>query len=108
MDDASLTTSRRVTTIARSLSGERPVMIVEHWETGDWVFRPAGSFYATELVDVPFAELILTDPGLAELADLPGDWVASSREVGQPWRRRWMYDDTRHIWGANACGGESE
>jgi hypothetical protein len=87
-----------VTTIASALTGERPVMIVEHWEAGDWVFRPAGSYYTTELVDVPFAELILVDPELAELTDLPGDWVASRRAVGQTWRRRWMYEDTRHIW----------
>jgi hypothetical protein len=98
MSDAPLATDRVVTTIASVLTGERPVMIVEHWEAGDWVFRPAGSYYATEVVDVSFAELIRTDSGLAALADLPSDWVASRRAVGQAWRRRWMYEDTRYIW----------
>jgi hypothetical protein len=98
MGDAPLAADRVVTTIASVLTGDRPVMIVEHWAAGDWVFRPAGSYYAAELVDVPFTELLRADPGLAELADLPDDWVASRRAVGQGWRRRWMYEDTRYIW----------
>lgn len=98
MVDTSLTADRVVRVVASALTGERPVMIVEHWEAGDWVFRPAGSYYTAEMVDVPFAELVRADPSLSELADLQGDWVASRRAVGQAWHRRWVYEDTRHIW----------
>jgi hypothetical protein len=98
MDGATITADRIVATIASVLAGERSVMMVEHWATDDWVFRPAGSYYASEMVDVPFAELVRIDPSLAELADLPADWVASRRNVGQAWRRRWVYEDTRYLW----------
>jgi hypothetical protein len=98
MGDALMAADQVVTTIASVLTGERPVMIIEHWESSEWVFRPAGSYYTTELVDVPFAELVRADPSLAVLADLPVDWVASRRAAGQAWRRRWMYEDTRYIW----------
>ena len=103
MTDSPLESDRQVSTIAQVLTGERPVMIVEHWENDGWVFRPRGSYYFAEIVDVPFAELLRVYVNLAELADLPADWVASRRAVGQPWRRRWIYEDTRYIWDAQSA-----
>jgi hypothetical protein len=111
MTDSPLESEQHVSTIAQVLTGE-PVMIVEHWENEGWVFRPRGSYYFADIVDVPFVELLRVDVTLAELADLPADWVASRRALGQPWRRRWIYEDTRYIWdtksaelGAAADGG---
>src|SRR5690349_16481877 len=103
MTGSALEPDRQVSTVAQALTGERPVMIVEHWEGDGWVFRPAGSYYVADMVDVPFAELLRVDEGLAELTDLPSDWVASRRAVGQPWRRRWIHEDTRYIWDAESA-----
>jgi len=98
MGGAPLAPDRVVMTITSVPTGERPVMVVEHWAVGDWVFRPAGSYHTKELVHVQFAELVRVDPGLVELADLPDDWVASRRVIGQAWHRRWMHEDTRYLW----------
>jgi hypothetical protein len=88
-----------VTTLREIVSGASAVMIVQHDAGGDWFFRPGRSYAANDMVDVPFAELLGLDPALAAaVADLPEEWVASRRRVGEPWKRRWMFDDTRHLW----------
>jgi hypothetical protein len=87
-----------VATLPDVLRGAAPVLAVLHDGSGDWFFWPGRASDAGEEVDVPFGELLRADPGLAGLADLPADWLASRTRPDEPWRRRRAYENTRGLW----------
>ena len=52
-----------------------------------WQFfdgQPLGQRY---LVGLSKAELLALDPTLAEITNLPNDWLATRTAIGQPWQR---------------------
>lgn len=93
-----LTTDDVVGTLREILGGEDPVLQVEHWATDGWFFQAVRSYYVHDCIDVPFGDLLRIDPTLAELADLPDDWVATREQPGAEWDRHWIFESTRYLW----------
>jgi hypothetical protein len=64
---------------------ERPVLCVSHAD-GDWQFV-CGEDHEDGPRLVGLGHLITRDPSLADVLDLPVDYMAERSEVGAPWIR---------------------
>jgi hypothetical protein len=77
-----------VITLDRILSADSPLLLVSHdLEDGAWQFLDGGHVFEEDAVVVAFGEILLFDPDLAELADLPIGWFAWRSAPGEPWHR---------------------
>lgn len=69
-------------------SGRFPVLRVVHQAgQGGWQFYDDRDPVATA-VAVPKTEILLRDPGLGTVTDLPGGWEAERDSIGAQWVRR--------------------
>ncbi|MBX3388173.1 MAG: hypothetical protein KF691_01815 [Phycisphaeraceae bacterium] len=81
---------RNVATISlrRIVFSGRPVLYVEHDdEDGTWVMLDDEPMTEKDACVVALEEMVVRDPTLIELADLPCGWEARRDFVGGPWRR---------------------
>jgi len=66
----------------------RPVLLVSRAD-GDWQFLCGGEHDSHEVpCVVGLNHLLVRDPTLAELQDLPDEWEAERVSLSSPWRMR--------------------
>lgn len=65
-----------------------PVLLVAHDEEDHgWQFLAGGEFRTEDGVVVSFRSVVLKDPTLLEIADLPPGWQAHRNGLGATWVR---------------------
>jgi len=69
------------------IEGNEPIMRVFHDPEGDWQFHGSGESSVGSGALACFHCIVLRDPTLRELADLPISWAAWRDLVGGPWQR---------------------
>lgn len=82
-----------VVTLRRIVESNSPILVVTHdADDGLWQFLDHGDFEDEEAVSIDLKELVLLDPTLAKLGDLPEGWVAYRDGRFSDWQReenRW-------------------
>jgi len=81
---------RNVATISlrRIVFSGRPVLFVVHDDDdGTWQMLDDEPMTIEDACVVALEEMVVLDPTLVELADLPSGWEARRDFVGGPWRR---------------------
>ncbi len=77
-----------VITLVRILQGRAPLLLVTHDEDdGSWQFLDGEHVFESDAAIVSLGALVLADPSLHELADLPVGWFAWRSGPDQPWQR---------------------
>lgn len=64
-----------------------PILLVSHDTEGDWQFLCSTTNEPSEAVLVSLGSMLARDKTLAQVADLPEDWVAERPKVGAAWVR---------------------
>lgn len=82
-----------VLTLRRIVESNLPILVVTHdVDDGLWQFLDHEDFEDEEAVSVELKELVLLDPTLEKIADLPAGWVAYRDGRFSDWQReenRW-------------------
>ena len=77
-----------VITVRQVFSGA-PILLVTHErEEGNWQFLPSGAFSLSDAMVVALEEVVVHDPSLLSLANLPEGWRAERATPAEPWVRR--------------------
>jgi hypothetical protein len=77
-----------VFTIRQVIDDRLPVLLVFHdADDGAWQFLSGAAANETDARIVSLAGMIVSDPSLAELADLPRGWKAWRIDREAPWQR---------------------
>lgn len=80
-----------VITTQEVIDGKQPVTYVTRDDgiagLGGWQFLDSEPLDGRQPVGIAKADLLLLDPSIAELIDLPVGWYAERDERGAPWRR---------------------
>jgi hypothetical protein len=67
----------------------KPILFVTHDQNnGAWEFHTRETVQVSEAKIVALDEIIVRDPSIVELADLPLGWSAIRNSVISPWKRQ--------------------
>jgi hypothetical protein len=74
-----------ILTVRQVLDGSQPVLYVSHnADNGGWQFLTGFAVEESDAKVVSLGSMVLGDPSLAQLADLPKGYVATRASVGAP------------------------
>lgn len=76
-----------VITVRQVLDGSQPVLYVYHdADDGGWQFLTGLTVETSDAKVVSLGSMVLRDPSLAQIADLPEGYVATRSSLGAPWK----------------------
>jgi hypothetical protein len=80
-----------VITLRSIVFGGEPILSVSHdADDHGWQFLGWGDAQEADAAVVSLSEIVLLDPTVREVADMPPGWRAWRRTVGEPWQRAIM------------------
>ena len=75
-------------TVQQIVHGGQPILLVIHDdEDGAWQFLTGGEFKMENAMVVALKEIVVRDPSIKQLADLPTGWRAWRERKEQSWQR---------------------
>ena len=75
-------------TVRQIIDGTRPILLVSHdADDGGWQFLTGEALSMDDALLVALKEIVLRDPSVLLLADLPTGWQASRRDAEAQWVR---------------------
>ena len=82
-----------VITTRRVVSGSHSIRLVTHdVDDGAWQFLDGDNVWEKDAVIVSLESLVLRDPSLREVADLPRGWQAQRATPTSPWQTTVILD----------------
>jgi hypothetical protein len=70
----------------------KPILLVRHdQDDGAWEFHTRKKSHDSEARIVALDEIVVRDPSILELADLPLGWSAIRDSITSPWKRQSIF-----------------
>lgn len=78
-----------VITLKSIINDGKPILFVTHDEgDGGWQFLDGGPINTADAKIVSLRSMLLWDPTIAQIADLPMGWSASRKSLQDAWNRK--------------------